>query len=1012
MGRSLTQTLPGGLLLDAGPVAALAPAPGAAQSRTGQRLADLPAPLRVRTAGGKWLGSGQLVGNLSVKSVSTTVVAAGPVYAEARTDYTLEDGRYSMTVRVIAGQPAVLVSEDFDMPVTATDKCFFQFDLKQNFEPRRLAVLGRLWRKRTDPKAVWPYPLSQSSPCSDYQLDFDADRREVTCVGYCQWWPETVRVMTLHASPTGESLSFFPTRIGSWRNPMGCYLETRKDGGLFLSLPLYVRSEPWGVDPASPFYTGRLEPGWPTTASRRQWAMTLAPEADAFPAQGPSAVAQAVIKYSDLPLNKIKDWTLVWNREGVKYPRLFLDPDKLPQIRQRAQQIAGWDKDLRRYWTRPLTYVLTGDPKVGDELLHTPLNGPQDFAVAGCLPGLRFCVANLFDNWGYVGFPSPNNAAPMNELIRFDAAMSVKEATTAEKAEMQALAAFVAQMVYDPDWHAVGAGWHLGNPNMPPRQEHHLAVASRALPTHPLAKAWAERGAAEQKRLLDSMVKPSGAWRECPHYQYEAAMYPMLQSAVPLKLAGTYDAFADPRLKKTMLYLMNILTPPDPRFQSASRKLRTLPAFGNGSWEFMPLPGWVAAMSAQHDPEFSKQMMWTWAAQGQQAWFQMSPLVLDPDLPAKQPELHSALFDGFGAVLRSGFPSPDETWLAFRHGNCIEHYNYGDEGSFMLFAKGAPLILHFGSQYTPYFQGAWHFNRACFNHRPLTPADGEAFQAIQRFGLDPANYSLGTEAWENRDGGSYVMSNRGFFRGMQADYARGEQVQRAQGVVGKDPDQKLPPNTALAVVSIPETRWNRRIALLKDADPLAPNYFVIRDDLLGKGNFPGEWSIWALAKDATLDGNKAAVTSQHGVLLDIFLAEPLQPNWSTRQATNKFIPGPSGPYVVDKPWQEILTNLRAQQVPNQGFLAVLYPRKADQPTATCTPLAGGRGVRVVTTRGTDWIFLSEQPVKWSGEGLSFSGTAGAIREAGQKWTVTFFEAGEATVNGKHTKAEKPQEVAL
>jgi hypothetical protein len=67
---------------------------------------------------------------------------------------------------------------------------------------------------------------------------------------------------------------------------------------------------------------------------------------------------------------------------------------------------------------------------------------------------------------------------------------------------------------------------------------------------------------------------------------------------------------------------------------------------------------------------------------------------------------------------------------------------------------------------------------------------------------------------------------------------------------------------------------------------------------------------------------------------------------------------------------------------------------------------------VVTTRGTDWIFLSEQPVKWSGVGLSFSGTAGAIREAGQKWTVTFFEAGEATVNGKHTKAEKPQEVAL
>ena len=58
-----------------------------------------------------------------------------------------------------------------------------------------------------------------------------------------------------------------------------------------------------------------------------------------------------------------------------------------------------------------------------------------------------------------------------------------------------------------------------------------------------------------------------------------------------------------------------------------------------------------------------------------------------------------------------------------------------------------------------------------------------------------------------------------------------------------------------------------------------------------------------------------------------------------------------------------------------------------------------------TARGTDWIFLSQQPVMWSGEGLSFSGTAGAIRKAGQKWMVEFFEPGEA-------KAEKPQEVAL
>ncbi len=1023
VGRPMTQVTANGLLLEAGAVAALVPNVGE-ERPAGKTLGEVHAPLlSIRTAAGQWLGAGRLVGDLPVKSVKTTLVASGPVYAEARTDYELEGGRYWMTVRVIAGQPAVLVSEEFDTPATAAEKCYFRYDLKEGLEPQRMAVQGRLWRQRTDQQGVWPSTYTQGPGGSDYRIDFDADRREVNCIGYVTWWPETVRLLTLHAGPTGEALSFFPRRVGAWRNPMGSYLETRRDGSLYLELPLYVK-QAWptdGVEWGNPFYTGRLEPGWPRTASRRHWAFALAAEGDAFPAAGQSAVAQQIIKYSDLPLDKIKDWTFEWNWEGVKYPRLYVDPDKLAEVRARARQIPGWDKDLGTYYTRPLTYVLTGDPQVGEQLVRTPLSGPQDFAVAGAIPGLRFYVANLFDNWGYVGFPAPNNATPMIELVRFDAAMSVPEATEAERTEMQRLAAFVAQMVYDPDWHAVGSGWHMGNPNMPPRQENHLGVASRALPTHPLAKAWAERGAAEQQRLLGDMVKPSGAWRECPHYQFEAAMYPMMQAAVPLKLAGTYDVFADPRLKKTMNYLVNILTPPDPRFQSGVQKLRVLPAFGNGSWEFMPLPGWIAAFAAEDDPDFSKLMMWAWEAQGNQAWFQMSQLTLDPTLPQQQPELKSALFEGFGAVLRSGFPSDDETWMAFKHGDCIEHYNYGDQGSFMMYAKGAPLVLHFGSQYTPYYQGSWYFNKACFNRRPIVPADGELYQVLRNFDLDPANYSLGTEGWVDQSViTDTVMKTRGFFSGAEADYAHGEQVQTVQGVAPKSPAFNLPPNTEMPMVPIPETHWNRRIALLKDADPLAPNYFVIRDDILGEGNFPGEWNIWTPAQDVQVNGNRATATSKYGVIMDVYMAEPLQPQFTTEAltalpsptSTNSFLAGPSVPYAVEKPWLETQINLRAVSGPNQGFLAVLYPRKANEAPATCETLADGKGVKVVTPRGTDWVFLSEVPMQWTGDGLSFSGKAGAIRRAGDKWTVVFFEPGTATVNGRTVRAEAAQEIVI
>lgn len=91
---------------------------------------------------------------------------------------------------------------------------------------------------------------------------------------------------------------------------------------------------------------------------------------------------------------------------------------------------------------------------------------------------------------------------------------------------------------------------------------------------------------------------------------------------------------------------------------------------------------------------------------------------------------------------------------------------------------------------------------------------------------------------------------------------------------------------------------------------------------------------------------------------------------------------------------------------------MLYPRKVAEPAPTFEALANGKGAKVVTPRGTDWAFLSQEPVQWTGEGLSFTGTAGAIRKVGDKYTVVFLEPGEATVNGRTVKADKPQEVAL
>lgn len=980
-----------GLVLDAGAVAVRVPAPGLQRFTPSVPLAAVVAPLRaVRGAAGGWLGQGRLAGAVRVLSRRTEVLAEGPVYAEVRSEYELECGRYAMTVRVVQGQAVVLVSEEFDTGAEAEEQAFFEFSLVAGFAPRRLAVQGLPRRPRPQER--------DSAAGKDWDIEYGVGRREVSVLGYAPWWPETVRTATFHQGEGGQTLSFFPRRVGAWRNPMGLYVETRKGGDLLLALPLFVHQD-WlrdGLDPRSPYYTGRLEAGWPPSASRRQWAFYLGTEGEVFPAEGRSALAGQIVRHSDLPLDKVKDWALSWAGPAVAYPRLYVREGELELLRGRALDDPGWEASVEPRLSLPQHFVLRPDPHREEQLLR----GPE-----GALPALRQYAANILERWGYVDYWAPNNAQPMVELVRFDAAMSAPGATAAEREEMRRLAAFVALVVADPDWHPVGSGLHLGTPNMPPRQEHHLAVASVVLPTHPDAAAWRERGVAEGQRILGDMVLPSGAWRECPHYELDAAMYPLFQAAAPLKLSGTADLFTDPRLKATWDYLVQVLTPPDPRFAAGGRPLRVLPAFGNGSWEFMPLTGWLGALTRQTDPAFSARMMWAWREQGRADYYEMSRLVIDPSLPGAQPDLHSINYPGFGSILRSGFPSADETWMAFRHGDGVEHYNYGDQGSFMLYAKGAPLVLHFGSQYAPLFQGAWYFNRACVNHRPVTAADPGA-GVLER---DPADYALGTEIFNEGGSDDYPMRNRAFVSLAGMDYSRGEQVQLAQGILGADHTVSLPPNTPYPRVPIPEQRWVRQVLFLKDADPAAPNYFLLRDDFLADQGLPGEWNIWTLAEAVDTSSSPAVVRSRYGVELEVYMAEPARPHWSTRQDTNRFLAHPSVPYLVDEQWLEVLTNLRAEQEAGKGFLVVLYPRKTGEQKPGYETLAGGAGVKVQTPRGTDYAFLSAAPIVWEGEGLRFEGRAGAIRRRGEEWTVVFAEAGQATVAGRRIVAAGPLE---
>ncbi|HOF89688.1 MAG TPA: hypothetical protein PLZ36_16525, partial [Armatimonadota bacterium] len=282
-------------------------------------LSSFPAPIMEVGSPAGLYGHGKLIGDLPVTRITSTVLADGPVYVEQQREYLFQGGGYyRLTFRVVKGQNAVLVREEFDTPKTAAGKALMTFSLSTNFHPDRVSAAIRTWRQRTDPKT--------NALGDDYKLDFDEARKEMSILGYVNWWPETARRATFYNSthPNGDTISILPANIGWWRNPMGMYVMTEPGGKVRLDLPLYIDQD-WvrdGVEWGNPYYTGKVEAGWPRTAGRRAWVLHVDARANVFPTAGRSSVLEAVRKYCDLPLDKVKDWVLDWPADPkVTYPR-------------------------------------------------------------------------------------------------------------------------------------------------------------------------------------------------------------------------------------------------------------------------------------------------------------------------------------------------------------------------------------------------------------------------------------------------------------------------------------------------------------------------------------------------------------------------------------------------------------------------------------------------------------------------------------------------------------------
>jgi hypothetical protein len=370
-------------------------------------------------------------------------------------------------------------------------------------------------------------------------------------------------------------------------------------------------------------------------------------------------------------------------------------------------------------------------------------------------------------------------------------------------------------------------------------------------------------------------------------------------------------------------------------------------------------------MTKRNDPEFAGLMMRTWRQQGSpmrlvvgEAGYQSAFALglIDPTIPpASGDQLRSSKWERFGAVLRNHADSPLETFMAIPTGTPGGFRAYPNEGAFHLYAKGAPLCLRFGarSYNDTVTQSAWMNNRITFDARDESQ-DGTG----------------GLREWRSLSAADLFAGEYRFTR------LRGKPVPAATdpGRLELSEPRLVKTKETGGVISsffgdeedVPLQTWRRQILFVKDEQPLGPNYFLVLDSF--EATLPTDWSLWCLADDLEVHGQRATFTGKFGVDLEVYsLTEP-----------QKIVSGAWGP---EKERQKLL---QFQKGPNQEYAVVLYPRSESEPIPAFSSIDAGHGVCLKLPDRTDWAFLAPAPIELLTNGVHFQGRAG-VAQKGQGW---------------------------
>jgi len=315
-----------------------------------------------------------------------------------------------------------------------------------------------------------------------------------------------------------------------------------------------------------------------------------------------------------------------------------------------------------------------------------------------------------------------------SRAVLLNALIADPNSTASQKAKAKAILAIFGSVLWDGDYapldNAPPSGDGFGTANMPVQMTQYRAQYAILLKQHPYLGAKFATAKANVISQYGACVNSSGAIGDSVGY-FSTLCAPVLFNFMALQQTGDLSFRDYGNWSRMGDFLMNLHTPPEPRFGN----LRKYPSIGDAHTVGSELLGMLATALEGVDDVQSRKLKAAWNQQNSatqlthQGFFGSSLMAIDDSISATPQALTSQTFPGWGSILRQGWNSNHETYCAFINGDFYADHRHADEGSLVCYAHNAPLILDWGSFYSPSSGGGYAHNKVVLNASLPQPWD-------------------------------------------------------------------------------------------------------------------------------------------------------------------------------------------------------------------------------------------------------------------------------------------------